>query len=158
MNVAMYFLAALLQLVGTRPINWEQSLRVEIKTPQVSVNAGQRVPVSTLIRNSGSKDTKIEIWACAFPSEWVVDNPSIEIEQPNCLSEDRRLIVLKPGGEYQRDVTISVRLGNRNQKDVSFRMGFRNGVSRPDAKHPTKTETVWSNLVTVRVTPNSLVR
>lgn len=157
MNITTCYLAVLLQLVGTRPINWEQSLRIEIKTPQVSVKADQRVPVSTLIRNSSSKDTKIEIWACAFPSEWVVDNPSIEIEQPNCLSEARSTIVLKPGREYKRDLTISVRLGNRNQNEVSFRMGFRNGVSR-DEKHPPKTEPVWSNLVTVSVTPNSLVR
>ncbi len=152
MKVTMYLLAALLQFGSTRPINWEHSLRVEIKAAQVSVKAEQRVPVSTRIRNSGSKDATIEIWACAFPSEWVVDNPSIHIEQPNCLAEDRRSMVLKPGGEYQRDVTISVHLGvrNLNQKEMSFRMGFRNGVSR-DEKHQPKTETVWSNLVTVSV-------
>ena len=156
MTVTMYLLAALLQFGGTQPINWDQSLRVEIKTAQISVKADQRVPVSTLIRNSGSTDAKIEIWACAFPSEWVVDSPSIDIEQPNCLAEARYSVVLKPGDVFKRDVTISVHLGSRNldKKEMSFRMGFRNGVSR-DEKHQPKTELLWSNLVTVSVKPDS---
>jgi len=153
MKVMTYFLAALLQFSATRPIKLEQSFSVQIKTAQVSVKADQRMPVSTWIRNLGSTDATIEVWSCAFPSEWIVDNASIDIEQPNCLAEDRRAIVLKPGGAYKRDVTISIHLGtaNPNQKEVSFRMGFRNGVSR-DEKHQPKTKPVWSNLATVKVT------
>jgi hypothetical protein len=153
MKITMYLLAALLQFGGSRPINWEQPLRVEIKTAQVSVKTGQRVPVSTWVRNSGSTDATIEIWACAFPSEWVVDNPSVEIEQPNCVAENRSSIVLKPGGEYQRDLMIFVHLGTANfdQKELSFRLGFRNGVFR-DEKHQPKTDPVWSNSATLKVT------
>ena len=153
MKVTMYLLAVLLQLGGTRPINWEQPLRVKIETAQVSVKTGQRVPVSTWVRNSGSTDATVEIWACAFPEEWVVDNPSIEIEQQNCVAENRSSIILKSGGEYQRDLMIVVHSGvaNFDQKELNFRMGFRNGVFR-DEKHQPKTGPVWSNSVTLKVT------
>jgi hypothetical protein len=69
------------------------------------------------------------------------------------VAENRSSIVLKPGVEYQRDLMIVVLLGaaNLDQKELSFRMGFRNGVFR-DEKHEPKTEPVWSNSATLKVT------
>lgn len=110
-------------------------LSVQVKAAQTTVKNNEKVSVSTTIRNSGLTETRIVVWACAFPSEWTVDSPSIDIYQPNCLAENRTWINLKRGEAYRSVVRVHVRAVNLDQKEVTFRMGFGNRLFSDDQKH-----------------------
>jgi hypothetical protein len=125
---------------------------VQVKTARTTVKNNEEISVSTSIRNTGETETRILVWACAFPSEWTVDKPWIDIYQPNCLAEDRVLINLKRGEVYRRVVQVYVRAVDVYQKEVTFRMGFGNRLFSEDQKHNSKAEAVWSNPVTLTVT------
>ena len=153
MKKMRYLFAALLLFVAVRPVKAEnRSLSVQVKTTRTTVRNNEEISVSTSIRNTGETETRILVWACAFPSEWTVDNPSIDIDQPNCLAEDRTWINLKRGEEYRRVVEVYVRAVDVYQKEVTFRMGFGNRLFSEDQKHNSKAQAVWSNPVTLIVT------
>ena len=155
MKKTRYLFAVALLLAVVPPVSGQnRSLNVQIKTARTTVKNNEEISVSTSIRNLGTTETRILVWACAFPSEWLVDNPSIYIDEPNCLIESRAWVGLKPGESYRKAVKVYVRLSAlyANRQEVTFRMGFGNRLLSGNGNRGSKVDAVWSNPVTLTVT------
>lgn len=155
MKMVRYFVAVLLLFPAIQLVSGQaRSLTVQINAAETTVKNNERFSVSTTIRNSGTKEEKVLVWACTFPSEWVVDNPSIYVHQPNCLQNPRTWIRLKRGDVYRRVVSLYAHLPALSvySKEVTFRMGFGNRLLSENQKHNSKAHVIWSNPITLIVT------
>lgn len=125
------------------------SIIVDIKMVDSTVKRNDDLPVSTTIRNVGTKEQSLQIWSCSYPEQWIVDNPIVHITAVSCNKNDVVHVRLKPGEAYERALSIRIERSaeHQDQKSVTFRLGFK-----PDISEKTGLlSPIWSNAITLRV-------
>jgi len=149
------FIAALLLCFAARvAVGQEQSLVVQICVAQNAVRANERFSVTTMIRNTGTRERTLLVWERSFPAEWLVDNPDVcYVDQLNCQQDTKTTIKLQPGKVYIGSLSVYIQLSPNsiNQKKVNFRLGFGNRVFSRNQMQP-EASAIWSNVVPVVVT------
>jgi hypothetical protein len=141
------------------------SLRAEITVTQAVVNNTPAKPtrgvvwpdeftIFTAIRNTGNNDQTIEVWACGFPYQWQVDNPTVHVDGGPCLQNSFRRIRLRPAQVYKRSIPAFMELPPTDAllpgpKAVTFRLAFCNEFW--NEKLRAGRQAVWSNPITLTV-------
>jgi len=128
-----------------------QSLRADIKAAQTLVKSGETFRVGTAIRNAGTTEQTIIVFTCTWSDQWIVDNPAVDVNSNNCLSNVQEKIKLKPGEAYENSLMVHIGPATDQsvRREMTFRLGFDTtgyfGTRKPDQK------VIWSNPVTVTV-------
>jgi hypothetical protein len=149
----------LLFLSGMAAYSQSPLIAVEISPAQTAVNEGGDFLLSTVLRNTGNEALIMRHEACGYSDLWTVDNASIQVVPSSCDKPGFMGMSLKPGEDYKREVRIRAKLapGVGESEWVTFRLGFKSEFkSDKDPAQPNPvTKTLWSNVVTVRVTRGS---
>jgi hypothetical protein len=149
-KVRLILSALLLCFAGLTAFPQDSPTQLEIKLAQTAVTNNEEFSVSTAIRNTGSEEQVLEIWACGYPNRWKADNLSVHVVNEGCLKNTPFKVQLKPGRAYERKMQIRVELapGSSQHESVTFRLGIEGG----DYGTAWKVSPIWSNAVTVNVT------
>lgn len=139
-------------LEGSEANGQDLPLKAEIKLAQTTVTNNEEFSVATVLRNVSKKEQSLVAWTCSYRAQWTSDNPSIQNPGIQCAQNLRFKIQLKPGGTYERELRVIIKLAAGMERDnsVTFRLGFEDatGYYVPGSKIPL----IWSNAVTVSVT------
>jgi len=123
-------------------------LQVAIQPALSTVNKDQDLSVATAIRNISMKDQSLQIWSCSYPKHWISDNASVQVKNVGCKKNFLSHITLKPGEAYERILSTHIKIADeRDQKSVTFRLGFKPATATTDGKVPT----IWSNAATIKI-------
>jgi len=149
----MLFLALLFCFRGLASQGQSSPIKVEIKVAQTSVKDNEAFSVSTELRNTGQEEKLLQVWSCSYPWQWETDNSSVHVNQVDCLRNTLFKVRLKVGETYERSVSVRVELapGEGHPESVTFRLGFQDAP--PETGSTTMSPPIWSNAVTVSVTP-----
>jgi len=152
MNTRKALFATLLLCFGGLALNGQSpQIRVEIKPTKTVVKNHEGFLVSTALRNTGNLEQLVSVWSCSYSTQWLTDNPSVQLTGGgDCFKNGLGIVRIKPGEAYERKVPVSVTLGSRSgqHESVTFRMGFQDENPRTIPKPPR----IWSNAVTVNIT------
>ncbi len=125
-------------------------IKAEIEPGRTTVKNHEKVLMSTTLRNTGSEVRILEVWSCGYSYEWTTNNPNVRTWGEACMKNISSKIFLKPGEEFKSAVSVRVDIvpGSGKSESVTFRMAFKD----PPYGTTLKTQSNWSNAVTVNVT------
>lgn len=147
------FLVLLACVAAQSAMGQDRSLTAQIRVDQAQIKENEPFAVATSIRNTGATEKVLQIWACAFPSEWLSDNERVHLHQVNCTQDSKTEIKLKPGEAFKRSLPVFVQLPSdrTGPEPLTFRLGFGNSFHFGDQKPVRRDRAIWSNAVTVTV-------
>lgn len=129
-----------------------QSFAVTIKASSASVGRNEPFEISAEIRNVGAREETILVMQCIYPSDWISDNPVVQLVYSACLQNDVFKRKLKPGEAYKTRLFARVVPSESPlDKTVTFRLGDRIKASRGELKPLTIYPPIWSKPVTIVV-------
>jgi len=147
-----YLIIVLLHLATWGKVTWCQEFKAEIHVSPIQVKPDTPFLVDTAIRNMDKHQQTIEICPCTYPSQWVADNPSIQVHDFACLQSTLKRITLKPGQAYKNSFLVEALSSKTGPtRDITFRLRYGTKAAQGEWKPWPKIPPIWSNAVTVTV-------
>ena len=117
-----------------------KSVQIESTTSKSEVFAGEWITVNLRITNHGDADISVEDsrYTGGFKKQWVTDNSQVQLTSGSSINIP--MLSLKPGQDYNDQVSVHISDILDLSKPVVFRMGFK---ATPDS------QPVWSNPITI---------
>jgi hypothetical protein len=148
--------ATILMAAAFTALGQDLPLKVEITTPQTTIQNNHDFMVDTAVRNTSKEEQILQTTMCYYGDwNWRTDNLAVHVEETRrtvpCEKNPFVYVELKPGDVFKIALSVRVSISAREAitETVTFRLGLkpRLGYGLPTLP----LSYIWSNPVTIRI-------